>query len=103
MADAPGKVAKTSRTVRDLMLSHDRTKPVFLQEPGMDKAVSAILRLAMEVSVLRDRLATHELLADRSGAYTREEVESFLPDRDEDARRRAWRDDLVERLMHDLK
>lgn len=103
MTDARDETAVPSRKMRDMMLSHDRTKPVFLKEPGMDKAISAILRLAMEVSVLHDRLATHELLADRSGAYTREEVELFQPDRDEDARRRAWRTDLVERLTHDLE
>ena len=77
-------------------------RPRFLAEPGLDTAVAAILRLAMELSVLRDRLDAHEALAERTGAYTSEDVEGFTPPPDRAARRAAERKRLVEGLMRDL-
>jgi len=78
-------------SVRTLINDAHRRKPEFMTEPGMDKALAAIMRLAMEVSVLRDRLDTHEALAERSGAYTSEEVECFIagPERET---KRGYRD-----------
>lgn len=79
-----------------------RRKPEFMPEPGQDKAVAAILRLAMEISVLRDRIDTHEALAESSGAYTQEDVEAYAPDPEREAKRAARRKTLIESLMHDL-
>ena len=56
-----------SRSVHMLMTDPARAKPEFVAEAGMDKTISAVMRLAMEISVLRDRLDTHEALAQQSG------------------------------------
>ncbi|QIG53589.1 hypothetical protein G6N82_04980 [Altererythrobacter sp. BO-6] len=92
--DQPGAIS--------LLNDPDRKKPQFLDNPGQDKAVAAILRLAMEISVLRDRIDTHEALAEQSGAYTALDVESYNPDPERAARRAARRKSLIEGLMHDL-
>lgn len=90
-------------SVRDLMTSPYRKKPQFLDADGLDKAISAIFRLAMEISVLSDRLATHESLAEKSGVYSKQDVENFEPDSADLQSRKASRDDLVMRLVHDLQ
>ena len=89
-------------SARKLVLDPERTKPQFLNEPGMDKAIDAIMRLAMEISVLRDRLDTHEALAEKTGAYTSDDIENYSADPDRAARRAAERNRLIEALLHDL-
>ena len=50
-------------------MMHDpkRARPQFIRNVDMDKVVDALLRLAMEVSVIRDRLDIHEALAEQHG------------------------------------
>ena len=96
MSDTPKDSA------RKLVLDPERTKPQFLSEPGMDKAIDAIMRLAMEIPVLRDRLDTQQALPEKSGAYTREDVENYSADPERSARRAAGRNRLIEALLHDL-
>ncbi|MEL7029746.1 MAG: hypothetical protein AAGL49_11165 [Pseudomonadota bacterium] len=85
-----------------LMTDPDRRKPDFIAEPDMDKLVSVVMRLAMEVSVLRERVETHELLAARHGLYTRDDVDAFQPDQAEQKRRAQERAAFVEKIVHDL-
>ena len=42
-----------------------------------------IMELSSEVSVMRDRLDTHERLSARKGLYTEDDVESFRPSEEE--------------------
>ena len=92
--DAPSAVS--------LVNDPQRKKPEFLSEPGQDKTVAAILRLAMEISVLRDRIDTHEALAERSGGYKQEDVEAYMPDPERATMRAVRRKSLIESLIHDL-
>jgi len=92
--DTPGAVS--------LVNDPQRKKPEFLPEPGQDKAMAAILRLAMEISVLRDRIDTHEALAERSGGYKQEDVEAYMPDPERATMRAVRRKSLIESLIHDL-
>ena len=50
------KDKKETPSVTDLMLDKQRTKPAFIANPNMDQVVDVVLRLAMEISVLRDRM-----------------------------------------------
>jgi hypothetical protein len=89
--------------VAELLGALERAKPAFIAQPGMDQAVAAVLRLAMEVSALRDRLDTHEALAEASGAYGAAEIEAYQPDPERRARRAAERARLIDGLMRDLR
>ncbi len=60
------------------------------------------LRLTMEVSVLRDRIDTHESLAEKHGGYSLADVESYQPTPEEEKRRAARRRTLVARIVRDL-
>jgi hypothetical protein len=66
-----------------------------------DQVVAAMLRLTMEISVLRDRLATHEQLLAKHG-LTAEAINQFEPDAAEKKRRAAARMHLIDSVMKDL-
>ena len=77
-------------------------RPSFTGDPAAERMLAAVMRLAMELQVMRDRLDTHEALAEESGAYTREDVETFAADKERAARRTAARIALIDGLMKDF-
>lgn len=92
----------TDASALDLHTAPHRLKPQFLDQPGLDGVIAVVLRLAMEVSALRDRLATHEALAEKSGAYSRADIDAYEPGQAENDMRRQARDALVAGIMRDL-
>lgn len=76
-----------------------RTNPHFFEDPNVDRMVSMMMDLAAEISVLRERLDTHERLAEAKGAYTQADIESYEPSDDVRATRDAWRNKFIDRLM----
>jgi hypothetical protein len=76
-------------------------RPHQITELDPDQLVAAILRLTMEISVLRDRLATHEqLLADHG--LNAQAIDEFRPSAEERQRRAAARMHLIDSVMKDL-
>jgi len=80
-------------------------------KPGPDQPLDAAsvaqlaavaLRLAMEVTVLRDRLRTHEALLGRQGLLSPEAVDSYAVPAAELAQRSAQARELVEALAADI-
>lgn len=71
----------------------------FFPDPNVDRVLGVVLELAAEVHVLRDRLATVELLLERQGTLTRADLDAFTPDPAEAAERQARRDAFVRRLL----
>ncbi len=67
-----------------------------------DQLVAVILRLTMEISVLRDRLATHESLLAEHDLLSPDAFENYAPDRDEQANRAADRTRLIDHVIRDL-
>ena len=62
-------------------------RPQYLDSPDADRAVMMILALTAEVSALRERLDTHEKLADAGKPAATASVESFeVPETVEAAR-----------------
>lgn len=92
---------KTSQ-VEQLLLDPERGKPEFIDHARPDQLVDAVMRLAMEVSMLRDRLDVHEALAERHGYGGADAVDAYVLSAEtleKQARRRArW----VQRIVHDL-
>lgn len=74
-------------------------RPYFFDDPAVDKLLAMVMALAGEVSVLRDRLDTVERLAEASGAFTREEVESYRPDQTVAAEREEVRGKFLEQVL----
>jgi len=101
VSGTPGAPDRDER-VHAMMTDPERVKPDFIADPSMDKLVSVVMRLAMEISVLRERLDAHEALAERHGGYSSDDVDAYAPDPDRQAKRAAWRKALVEKIVHDL-
>ena len=73
-----------------------------LDELSPDQMVAVVMRLAMEISVLRDRLQTHEQLLESRQVLSSEDIEQYTPSKDESESRREARNRLIESIINDL-
>ena len=74
-------------------------KPVFFNDPQIDKMVGIITALAGEVSVLRERLDTLERLAEQKGFFSQHEIEAYRPDPQAIEERERWRAEYIARIL----
>jgi hypothetical protein len=77
--------------------------PHFFDDPNIDRLVTMVMNMAMEISVLRERLDTHERVAAAKGAYTPADIEAYEPDDAVRAARDAWRKAFLDRLLKTLE
>jgi len=56
-------------------------RPVFFDDPAVDRLTSLAMALAAELSATRERLDTVERLLEASGSLNREAIETYTPDR----------------------
>lgn len=91
-----------------MAVSNERERPFRLPRPDQldelspDQVVAVVMRLAMEICVLRDRLQTHEQLLDAKNVMPAEEIEGYTPSKDESAARQEARRRLIESIINDL-
>lgn len=76
--------------------------PHFFEDPNTDRLLTMVMELASEVSVLRDRLDTHERVASEKSLYTEDDIESYKPTEDVAAARSKWRSNFLDRLLKGL-
>lgn len=90
------------------MSDHANERPNKLKKPTQidsltpDQMVAAVLRLAMEVSVLRDQLKTQEQLLIQNNVINAQSINEFVPDKEDAAARGQERMRLIEGLIDDL-
>lgn len=77
-------------------------RPQYLDSKDADRAVMMILALTAEVSALRERLDTHEKLADAGKPAATVSVESFTAPEPVEAARAAARRSLIDRVTRVL-
>lgn len=75
---------------------------VQLQRLSPDQLVSVIFRLAMEISVLRERLHTHEQLLRQAGVFSDQAVDDHVPDQDAAQACAKARGELIANILKDL-
>ena len=75
-------------------------RPQFYAAPGLDEAMSMIMVLANELSVVRDRLDTVEKVAAAKGVMLDAEIEAFEPDQATLEARELRRQDFLARLFY---
>lgn len=73
-----------------------------LAAADLSQLVAVAMRLAMEVSALRERLATHEALLAKHGLLDASAVDGYAPDAAEAAARAASARALIEALATDI-
>lgn len=70
---------------------------------NVSQLVAVALRLAMEVSTLRERLRTQQVLLEQAGVLAPGAVDSFVPQGEELQARLAADSELIEALSSDLQ
>jgi hypothetical protein len=75
-------------------------RPQFYETPGLDQAMSMILVLANELSVLHDRLDSVERVSKAKGIDLAAEIEALVLDQDALEAREAWRQGFLDRLYY---
>lgn len=91
-------VSTESRPIHASASGHDQR----LDPANISQLVAVSLRLAMELSVVRERLRTHELLLQEQGVLSADTVDQFMPDAEETRRRLSHDRALIESLARDL-
>ncbi|MGK7877207.1 MAG: hypothetical protein AB4426_29100 [Xenococcaceae cyanobacterium] len=74
-------------------------RPVYFEDPQIDKLLAIVMALVGEVSVLRERLDTLERLVQAKGILSIEEIEAYQPDEQGAQEREQWREDYIARVL----
>ncbi|MDG2243757.1 MAG: hypothetical protein P8L66_09710 [Rhodospirillaceae bacterium] len=77
-------------------IKSDTDEAVFLGNPLMDDMMTSIIALGAEVWANRRRTRIIELLMEKEGAVTREMIEAYVPNEDEEAEMRKERDAFIQ-------
>lgn len=91
-APAPAPQIKRIRTAKG-------RRPYFFDDPNIDKLLAMIMALTGEVSVIRERLDTHERLAEKKKFPTSDNIESYKPTEAVEQWRVQWRADYIARIL----
>ena len=91
-AAAPQPEIKRIRTAKG-------RRPYFFDDPNVDKLLAMLMALTGEVSVIRERLDTHERLAEKKKFSTSANIEAYKPTENVDQERVKWRADYVARIL----
>lgn len=75
-------------------------RPQFYETAGLDEAMSMIMVLASEVTVLRDRLDSAERVAKAGGLDLAAGIETLELDQQALEEREAWRQNFLDRLFY---
>ena len=97
---AETSVSRASRPRPRQARGQDR--PTYLDSPDLDRVFIMMTALVAEVSALRDRLDTHEALAERGEVATTAAVESYALDAARQAGREVRRDAMIGRVLRVL-
>lgn len=89
--------AKTDRVRLRKAAGPDR--PTYLNTSDVDRLMAIILALVSEVAAVRERLDTHERLADLGALPSTVGVEDFRASASNEAEREVWRDNYIKRLF----
>ena len=74
-------------------------RPVYLENPQIDKLLAIVMALTAEVSVLHERLDTIERLLEVKGILSPAEIEAYQPDAKIIQEREQWRAEYIARVL----
>ena len=77
-------------------------RPRYLQGADLDRVMMMLIALMSEVSAIRDRIDTHEALAEQGAAAGFDAVEAFALTESRAARRDERRDAMMKRIFRVL-
>ncbi len=74
-------------------------RPVYFDDPQIDKLLAIAIALAGEVSVLHERLDTLERLLQAKGLFSIAEIDAYEPDEQVAKQREQWRAEYIGRVL----
>ena len=74
-------------------------RPQYFSDPALDKLLAIVVSLISEVSVVRDRLDTVELLIEKGKLFSRDDIETFEPSEEERTARDERRAEYLDRVF----
>jgi len=74
-------------------------RPYFMDDKQTEQVMSITMALAMELSVARERVDTLECLLEEKGVVTRDEINSYKPNKEEVARRSLQTQEYLARIL----
>jgi hypothetical protein len=98
MVSSPGLYSKKNK----VWVPKGKASP-FHDGPRNDQLLAMVMALTVEVSILRERLDTHERVSERSGGFGTKAVEVFDPDVNEQAERSSLRKRIVDKVFRVLR
>jgi hypothetical protein len=78
-------------------------RPVYFEDPAIDRTLSIVMALVGEVSVMRERMDTIERLLDTKGVISRADIESYVPDRAAGKERGLITKEYISRIMRGVQ
>ena len=76
-----------------------KAEQTFFADPAVDRLLAMVMTLAAELHVAKDRLATLEMVLEKSGTLPKDALDRFAPSVEEKARLDAERQAFVAELM----
>lgn len=74
-------------------------RPEYFDDPEDERMLSILMAVVGEVSVMRQRLDTVERLLESKGSISREDIESYVPDKEAAYERGAMTREYIYRVM----
>ena len=78
-------------------------QPRFHDDRAVDQLMAMVTALTAEVAILRDRLDTHERIAEGRKLFSRDDVDGFIPDEGIMAERSAQHQRILRKVSRVLK
>ena len=74
-------------------------RPEYFADPESERMLSILMAVVGEVSVLRERMDTVERLLEAKGSISRDDIESYVPDKQAAYERGAMTREYIYRVM----
>lgn len=78
-------------------------RPLFFDNPDIDRLIAIVLAMAGELAVARERLDTVERLLARHGTLSLADIDAFRPNAQEAAERGSWHMEYLSRIFRVLQ
>lgn len=90
--------------IQGLALNKSKGKrPVYLDENATDHLLSMVMVLAEELAVARERSDTLERILEAQGVVSRDEIETYIPEKNVGIERQVEHSGFISRLLRSLR
>ncbi len=75
-------------------------RPYFHDDPAVERVLNITMAVAGELAVMRERMDSIERLLEKKGLVSREEIENFVPENEQqEEQRQTWHSEYISRVL----